>query len=178
VWPVPGADFHGGIAQVCWPTSVITTGCEPNREINMCRQRTMLKVLSMAFGVSLASTPLMASDATWFCSTIFEGAKEPSILKLEVKDGSLFALTHMQHVENFFAKYEARSPDITPKEYKIAEDTDKSLVAIYNYPYEEKDHTVIDLVLIDKDSGRFRQSMILMTGHEDSNYEGTCQKGK
>src|SRR5262245_38978036 len=121
----------------------------------------MLKVLfAVVLGVSLASTPLLASDATWFCSTIFEGSKEPTILKFEVKDGSLFALTHMQHVENYFAKYEARSPDITPKEYKIAEETDKSLVGIYNYPYEEKDHTVIDLVLIDKDSGKFRQSMI------------------
>jgi hypothetical protein len=100
------------------------------------------------------------------------------MLKFEVKDGSLFALTHMQHVRNFLAKYEARPQDIIPKEYKIANDTDKSLIAIYSYPYDERDHTVIDLVLIDKDSGKFRQSMILMTGHEDSNYEGTCQKGK
>jgi hypothetical protein len=141
-------------------------------------RRTMLKALSMSFGVSLASTLSMASEATWYCSTIFEGSKEPTILKFEEKAGSLYALTHMQHVENYFAKYEARSPDIIPKEYKIAQDTDKSLVAIYNYPYEEKDHTVIDLVLIDKDSDKFRQSMIFMTGHEDSNYEGTCQKGK
>ena len=120
----------------------------------------------------------VATDTTWYCSTIFEGAKEPTILKFEVKDGLLFALTHMQHVENYFAKYEARSQDIIPKEYKIANDTDKSLIAIYNYPYENKDHTLIDLVLIDKDSGKFRQSLIFMTGHEDSNYEGTCQKGK
>jgi hypothetical protein len=150
-----------------------------NYLIDTCRGRTILKVLAMSLiGVSLASTLSMASDATWLCSTIFEGAKEPTTLKFEVKGGSLFAFTHMQHVENFFSKYEARSPDIIPKEYKIAEDTDKSLIAIYNYPYDEKDHTSIDLVLIDKNSGKFRQSLIFMTGHEDSNYEGTCQKGK
>jgi hypothetical protein len=146
--------------------------------IDMCRERTMLKVLfSVVMSVSLASTPSMATDATWYCSTIFEGDKESTILKFEVKDGSLFALTHMQHIDKFFAKYEARSPDVVPKEYKIVEDTDKSLVAIYNYPYRDKDHTVIDLVLIDKDLGKFRQSWIFMTGHDDSNIEGTCQKG-
>jgi hypothetical protein len=128
--------------------------------------------------VCLASNQAMAIDATWHCSTIFEGAKEPTILKFDVKDGSLFALTHMQHLENFMAKYEGRSQEIIPKEYKIAEDTDKSLIAIYNYPYEEKDHTSIDLVLIDKDSAKFRQSLIFMTGKNDSNIEGTCQKGK
>jgi len=26
VWPIPGADFHGRIAQVCWPTPGIATG--------------------------------------------------------------------------------------------------------------------------------------------------------
>ena len=119
-----------------------------------------------------------ATDTTWYCSTNFEGAKEPTILKFEVKDGLFFALTHMQHVGNYFAKLEARSQDIVPKEFNIAEDTDKSLIAIYNYPYNEKDHTSLDLVLIDKVSGKFRQSLIFMTGHEDSNYEGTCQKGK
>jgi hypothetical protein len=140
---------------------------------------TIPKVLSMALvGVTIASTLAMASDATWFCSVVSEGAKEPIILKLEIKDGSLFAFTHMQQVENFFAKREARSPDIIPKEYKIAEDTDESLIAIYNYPYDEKDHTTIDLVLIDKESERFRQSLISMTGHDDFNIEGTCQKGK
>jgi hypothetical protein len=119
-----------------------------------------------------------AADTIWYCSTIFERAKEPTILKFEVKDGSLFALTHMQHIENFLAKYEGRSQEIIPKEYKIAEDTDKSLIAIYNYPYEEKDHTSIDLVLIDKESGKLRQSLIFITGKDDSNIEGTCQKGK
>ena len=128
--------------------------------------------------VCLASNQAMAIDATWNCSTIFERAKEPTILKFDVKNGSLFAVTHMQHIENFMAKYEGRSQEIIPKEYKIAEDTDKSLIAIYNYPYEEKDHTSIDLVLIDKDSGKFRQSLILMAGKNDSNIEGTCQKGK
>jgi hypothetical protein len=128
--------------------------------------------------VCLASNQAMAIDATWQCSTIFEGAKEPTILKFDVKDGSLFALTHMQHIENFLAKYEERSQEIIPREYKIAEDTDKSLIAIYNYPYDERDHTSIDLVLIDKDSGKFRQSLIFMTGKNDSNIEGACQNGK
>jgi hypothetical protein len=129
-------------------------------------------------GLCLASNQAMAIDATWHCSTIFEHAKEPTILKFEIKDGSLFALTHMQHIENFMAKYEGRPQQIVPKEYKIAEDTDKSLIAIYNYPYDEKDHTSIDLVLIDKASGKLRQSLIFMTGKNDSNIEGTCQKGK
>jgi hypothetical protein len=120
-----------------------------------------------------------AADTTWYCSTIFEGDKEPTILKFEVKDGSLFALTHVQHILKYLStKYERGSKEPTPEEYKIAEDTDKSLIAIYNYPYDERDHTSIDLVLIDKDSAKFRQSVIFMTGHEDSNIEGTCQKGK
>jgi hypothetical protein len=119
-----------------------------------------------------------ASDATWFCSTIlFEGDKETMILKFEVKGGSLFALTHMQHIDNYVAKHGGWAPDVIPKEYKITEDTDKSLVAVYNYPYKEKDHTYIDLVLIDKDLGKFRQSTIFITGHEDT-LEGSCQKGK
>jgi hypothetical protein len=135
-------------------------------------------IFGVLVSACLASNQAMAIDATWYCSTIFEGAKEPTILKFEIRDGSLFALTHMQHVDNFFSKLEARSADIVPKEYKIVEDTDKSLVAIYNYPYREKDHTHIDLVLIDKESGKLRQSLIFMTGHEDSNIEGTCQMGK
>ena len=129
-------------------------------------------------GVCLASNQAIAIDGTWYCSAIVEGSKEPTILKFEVKYGSLFALTHMQHVRNYLAKFEGSAPDIIPKEYKVVQDTDKSLIAIYNYPYEEKDHTSIDLVLIDKDSGQFRQSLIFMTGHEDSNIEGNCQKGK
>jgi hypothetical protein len=140
---------------------------------------TMWKTISgIIASVCLGSNQAMAIDATWYCSTIFEGSKEPTILKFEVKNGSLFAFTHMQHFDNYFAKREARSPDIIPKEYKITEDTDKSLIAIYAYPYKEKNYTTIDLVLIDKDSAKFRQSMIFMTGHEDSNIEGTCQKGK
>jgi hypothetical protein len=139
----------------------------------------MWKTISgIIVSVCFASNQAMAIDTTWYCSTIFEGAKEPTILKFEVRDGSLFALTHMQYVRNYLSQYEARSPDIIPKEYKIAEDTNKSLIAIYNYPYDEKDHTSIDLVLIDKESGKFRQSLIFMTGHEDSNIEGTCQQGK
>ena len=70
----------------------------------------------------------VAMDRTWYCSTIFERAKEPTTLKFEVKDGSLFALTHLQHLENFLAKYEGRSQEIIPKQYKIVEDTDKSLI--------------------------------------------------
>jgi hypothetical protein len=137
----------------------------------------MWKVISgILVGLCLASSQAMAIDATWYCSTI--GSKESTILKFEVKEGSLFARTYTQHVDNYLAKYEARSANIIPKEYKIAEDTDKSLTAIYNFSYDQKDHTYIDLVLIDKDSGKFRQSLIFMTGQEDSNIEGNCQKGK
>jgi hypothetical protein len=125
----------------------------------------------------LASNQAMATDATWYCSTILKG-EGPKILTFEVKGGSLFALTHMQQIENFFAKYERRSEDINPKEYKIVADTDKSLIAIYNYPYDETDHTSIDLVLIDKVSRKLRQSLIVTTGHDDFSIEGTCEKGK
>jgi hypothetical protein len=119
------------------------------------RRSTWTKLLFAILVYTCGSFNAFATDTTWYCSTIFEGAKEPTMLKFEVKDGSLFALTHMQHVRNFLAKYEARPQDIIPKEYKIANDTDKSLIAIYSYPYDERDHTVIDLVLIDKDQENF-----------------------
>ena len=120
-----------------------------------------------------------ATDTTWYCSTIFEGAKEPTTLKFEVKDGSLFALTHVGHILKYLrTEYGKGTKEPTPEEYKIEKDTDKSLIAIYNYPYSEKDHRTFELVVIDKDSGKFRQSVIFMTRKDDSNIEGTCQKGK
>jgi hypothetical protein len=102
-------------------------------------------ILGVLVSACLASSQSIASDATWYCSTIFKGAKEPTILKFEVKGGSLFALTHMQHNDNYFAKRRGLAPDVIPMEYKIVQDTEKSLIAIYNYPYHERDHTSIDL---------------------------------
>jgi hypothetical protein len=122
----------------------------------------MWKAISgVLVGICLASSQAMAVDATWYCSTIFEGAKEATTLKFEVKGGELFALTHVGHILKYLrTKYGKGTKEPTPEEYKIVEDTEKSLIAIYNYPYSEKDHTSIDLVLIDKESGKLRQSLI------------------
>jgi hypothetical protein len=75
----------------------------------------MWKTISgIMISICFTSNPAMAVDTTWYCSTIFEGAKEPTTLKFEVKDKSLFAFTHVQLVESFFSKYEARSLDVAP----------------------------------------------------------------
>jgi hypothetical protein len=62
----------------------------------------MWRSILVLVSVCLASNQAMAIDGTWYCSTIFEGAKEPTTLKFEVKDKSLFAFTHTQLVEIFF----------------------------------------------------------------------------
>jgi hypothetical protein len=78
-----------------------------------------------------------------------EGDK-PMAFSFEGRGEDFFGLTYMQQLDNFFAPFQARKTDSNATRYKIVEDTDDRLVAIYAYPFEPYKDTVIDFVVIDK----------------------------
>jgi hypothetical protein len=133
-------------------------------------------------GLCVASTQATATDATWYCSSI---EKEPEVFKVEIKGGELFALTSAQKTERYFDRMDGAKQKFNLTAHKIVQDTDKSLIAVFAYPYNARDGTVIDVVLIDKTSGTFRQTAIYNSEKpkkeseiSESNKWGIYQMGK
>ena len=124
----------------------------------------MLKALfGIVASVCLASTQAMAADATWHCSA----AGDTLPFEFEVKDGVV-------STESLF-KYFGVKDTI----YKIAEETDAGLVAVHVYSNGRIGSISALVLLINKASSEFRQTLIRMNASEPTfNYEGTCQSDK
>src|SRR5271169_3267464 len=114
-------------------------------------------LFGIAVAVCVASTQAMAADATWHCSA----AGDTLPFKFEVKDG-------VASTESLF-KYFGVKDTI----YKITEETDVGLVAVHVYSNDRIGSISASVLLIDKVSGEFRQTLIRMDASEPaSNYEG------
>ena len=124
----------------------------------------MLKALfGIIASVCVASTQAMAADATWYCSA----AGDTLPFKFEVKDGVV-------STESPF-KYFGVKDTI----YKIAEETDAGLVAVHVYSNDQIGSISALVLLINKASSEFRQTLIRINASEPAfNYEGACQVGK
>ena len=122
-------------------------------------------MLNALFGivasVCLASTQAMAADATWYCSAAGD------TFKFEIKDGVV-------STESLF-KYFGVKDTI----FKIAEETDAGLVAVHVYSNDRIGSISALVLLINKASREFRQTLIRINASEPTfNYEGTCQSDK
>jgi hypothetical protein len=152
-----------------------------------------MKRLGIAIAICCAcSTQTMASDAAWSCSIIEKGDDKPTTFKIEAKGSELFSLTYMDHVQKQLLevpqttdsntaegnKTDERGAKLSATAHKIVEDTEKNLVAVYAYPYETYKETTIDVILIDKTSGEYRQSAIGMKPSDDVGLQGTCLLSK
>ena len=126
----------------------------------------MLKVLfGIAAAVCVGSVQAEAVDATWYCSAA--GDTKPLPFKFEVKDGVV-------STESLF-KYFGVKDTI----YKKAEETDVGLVAVHVYSNDRIGSISALVLLINKISSEFRQTLIRIDASEPaSNYEGPCQAGK
>jgi hypothetical protein len=101
------------------------------------------------------------------------------LFKVEIKGGEVFTLTSAQKVERYFDRMEGAKQKFNPTAYKIVKDTDKSLIAAYAYPNE----TTIDVVLVDKTSRSFHQTVIYVkesgkSENTEFTERGICQTGK
>ena len=125
----------------------------------------MLKVLFGAvIAVFVGSMQAMSAEATWYCTA---GDTTPLLFKFEVKNGVV-------STESLF-KYFGVKDTI----YKIAEETDAGLVAVHAYSNERIGSISALVLLINKVSGEFRQTLIRINASEPAlNYEGACQVGK
>ena len=128
------------------------------------RRSHLLKALfGIVASVCVASTQAMAVDATWHCSA----AGDTLPFKFEVKDG-------LVSTESLF-KYFGVKDTI----YKIAEETDAGLVAVHVYSNDRIGSISALVLLINKASSEFRQTLIRINASEPTfNYEGTCQLDK
>ena len=124
----------------------------------------MVKALfGIVASVWVASTQAMAVDVTWYCSA----AGDTLPFKFEVKDGVV-------STKSLF-KYFGVKDTI----YKIAEETDAGLVAVHVYSNDRIGSISALVLLINKASSEFRQTLIrINTSEQTFNYEGTCQSDK
>jgi len=129
-------------------------------------------------GILCLTQTVAVADTTWVCSTVQKEGDKPMAFRFEERGEDLFGLTYMQQLDNFFAPFQARKTDSNATRYKIVEDTDDRLVAIYAYPFDPYKDTAIDFVVIDKKSGVVHQGIVGMKPSEDIGFEGECQRGK
>jgi hypothetical protein len=124
----------------------------------------LLKAMfAIVTSVLVASTQAMAVDATWYCSTTGDALP----FKFEVKDGVVTT-------ESLFEYFGVKDTI-----YKIAEETDAGLVAVHVYSNDRIGSISALMLLINKASSKFRQTLIRMDASEPTfNYEGTCQSSK
>jgi len=126
----------------------------------------LLKALfGIAVAVCVGPMQAMAADATWNCSAA--GDPEALLFKFEVRDGVV-------STESLF-KYFGVKDTI----YKIAEETDVGLVAVHIYANNRIGSISALVLLINKVSSEFRQTLIGTDASEPTfNYEGACQASK
>src|SRR6516165_6240894 len=95
-------------------------------------------------GILCLTQTVAVADTTWVCSTVQKEGDKPMAFRFEERGENLFGLTYMQQLDNFFAPFQARKTDSNATRYKIVEDTDDRLVAIYAYPFDPYKDTAID----------------------------------
>lgn len=140
----------------------------------------MQRAMFIAFlGILVGSGQVMAepSDATWFCSALLNKSdKKPSAFKFKVQGADLIDLQVWQNAQ--IKKWELKDPKEETR-FKIVEDTPNSLVAVHVYELDKESGASAIVVLIDKVSNEFRQTIISTKSSEPViNYEGTCSPGK
>jgi hypothetical protein len=150
---------------------------DDNREISMYRKRTMLKVLSMSFGLSLASTLSMASDATWFCSAIIGTGVKPWTFKYVVKGRELIDF-EVEINRLITGRPSDKSTEVEPLtiKYTILEDTNIRLVAVHTDEKNDPNNVTVRVILINKASSEL--TLVDIGPKQTSTYKGTCQVGK
>jgi len=121
-------------------------------------------LLKALFGIvifsCIGSAQTMAADATWNCSA----AGDTLPFKFEVKDGVV-------STESLF-KYFGVKHTI----YKITEETEVGLVAVYVNSNNRIGSISALVLLINKISSEFRQTLIRIDASEPAfDYEGTCK---
>lgn len=126
-------------------------------------------------GFLVGSGQLLAepSGTTWFCSALLNKSdKKPSAFKFIVQGAELIDFNVWQNAA--WKKWELKDPKELTR-YKIVENTTNSLVAVHSYGVDNNSGTSAIVVLIDKVSNEFRQTMIETKNTEPAvNYEGTC----
>jgi hypothetical protein len=127
-------------------------------------RRSLSKTISaIVVALCICSVRAMAAESTWYCSAV--GYTLP--IKFEVKDG-------MVSTESLFKYFGVK--DTT---YKVAEETDVGLVAVHVYLNDRIGSISALVLLINKVSREFRQTLIRIDASEPAfNYEGACQAGK
>jgi hypothetical protein len=128
------------------------------------RRPHLLKALfGIVASVCLASAQARAVDATWYCSA----AGDTLPFKFEVKGG-------VASTESLFKYF-----GVKDTMYKITEETDAGLVAVHVYSNDRIGSISALVLLINKTSSEFRQTLIRINAFEPTfNYEGTCQTDK
>ena len=127
-------------------------------------------------GICFASTPAMATDATWFCSALLHKTdKQPTAFKFEVRGDQLIDYNVWQNT--LFKRWEGPGNERPPTKFKIVQDTDKGLVATA-FEFDKDSGMSVSMVLIDKVSNEFRQTIVTTKEPEPTiNFAGTCQVG-
>src|SRR5271169_3953985 len=130
------------------------------RMLGRSKEVHLLKVLlGIVTVVCICTMQATAADTTWNCSAA--GDPEALLFKFEVKGGVVTT-------ESLF-KYFGVKDTI----YKIAEETDVGLVAVHVYSNNRIGSISALVLLIDKISSEFRQTLIRIDASEPaSNYEG------
>jgi hypothetical protein len=129
------------------------------------RSREIQALFGIVIAVCVGSMQAMAADTTWSCSAA--GDPEALLFKFEVKDGVV-------STESLFKYFGVRDTI-----YKIAEETDVGLVAVHVYSNNRIGSVSALVLLINKVSSVFRQTLIRIDAAEPAfNYEGACQAGK
>lgn len=75
-----------------------------------------------------------------------------------MKGGELFGQTYMQHLDKIFGPGPL-GKNVNAASYRILQDTDERLVAVYAYPFNPGSDTAIDFVVIDKKTGWMHQGL-------------------
>jgi hypothetical protein len=124
----------------------------------------LLKALfGIVIAVCVSSTQAMAANVTWYCSA----AGDTLPFKFEVRDDVV-------STESLFKDFGVRDTI-----YKITEETDAGLVAVHVYSNDRIGSISALVLLINKVSSEFRQTLVRINAAEPAfNYEGACKSSK
>jgi hypothetical protein len=126
-------------------------------------------------GILAGSGQVMAepSGATWYCSALLSKSdKKPEAFKFKVQDNELI---DFEISKNAFIKKWELADAREQTRYKIVDDKPDRLVAVHVYDNDKENGASAIVVLIDKTSNEFRQTIIATKQTDpEINYEGTC----
>jgi hypothetical protein len=125
------------------------------------------------------------ADTTWLCSAAMEKESDKrTAFKFEVKGGELFGQTYIQHIERILGPKLKKfgwptEKNVIAASYKIVEDTDERLLAVYAYPFSPgSPDTMMDFVVINKKTGWMHQGIVTMRPSDDVGFNGECHSGR